>query len=160
MFAFKTRLEIIGINPFVFVPSEILDELFKSSGKDKGAIPICGTVNNKSYIQTLVRYKGDWRLYINTKILPNSPTRIGEEVEVTIQFDPNDRAPKPHPKLTKALKENKEAKKVFDNLSPSKQKEIVRYLSFLKSKESLTKNIEKAIGFLTGKNKFVGRDKP
>ncbi|MEO6230277.1 MAG: YdeI/OmpD-associated family protein [Ferruginibacter sp.] len=160
MLAFKAQLEIIGINPFVFVPTEILAEIFKSSGKDKGAIPVSGTVNNKNYTQTLVRYKGDWRLYINTTMLPDSPKKIGMDILVTIQFDLNDRTLKPHPKLTKALNENKQAKKVFNNLSASKQKEIVRYISFLKSEESITKNIEKAIGFLTGKNRFIGQEKP
>lgn len=157
---FKAQLEIIGINPFVFVPEKILKALFKSAGKDKGAIPICGTINNEPYTQTLVRYKGDWRLYINTKMLPSSPKRIGEEIKVTIQFDSTDRTIKPHPKLVNALKKDQKAKKVFDNLAASKQKEIVRSISQLKSDESVRLNIEKAIGFLKGKNRFVGRDKP
>ena len=160
MHKFKATLEIIGINPFVFVPKQILTQIFTDAKKDKGQIPVCGTVNGKDYIQTLLRYKGDWRLYINTTMLKNSPKRIGELIEITIVYDPKDRSIQPHPKLIKALKENKEAKKVFDKLSPSRQKEIVRYISFLKSKESIQVNIEKAVGFLTGKNRFIGRDNP
>lgn len=160
MHIFKAKLEMIGINPFVFVPKRILTDIFKTAGKDKGHFPICGTVNGKKYIQTLVRYKGEWRLYINTTILKNSPKRIGEKIEISIQFDPLDRTLTPHPRLVDALNENKSAKKVFDNLSPSRKKEIIRYISFLKSEESITRNIEKAIGYLTGKNRFVGRNKP
>jgi uncharacterized protein YdeI (YjbR/CyaY-like superfamily) len=93
-------------------------------------------------------------------MLPKSPERIGEIIELSIQFDPKDRTIKPHPKLTKALKESKAAKKVFYNLSPSTQKEIIRYISFLKSEISIENNVEKAIGFLLGKNRFIGRDKP
>jgi hypothetical protein len=160
MQAFKAKLEIIGINPLVFVPEEVLTQVFKEAKKNKGHIPICGAINGKKYTQTLVKYSSHWRLYINTVMLPNSPKRIGEMVEVTIRFDNRDRTIKPHPKLVKALNENKRAKKVFDNLSPSMQKEIVRYISFLKSEESVVSNIEKAVGFLLGKNRFVGRDKP
>jgi len=45
-------------------------------------------------------------------------------------------------------------------LPASRQKEIVRYISALKTQESVTKNIERAIGFLMGGNRFLGRDKP
>ena len=108
----------------------------------------------------MVRYSGEWRLYINTTILPNSPKRIGETIEITIQYDPKDRTISPHPKLIEALNKNKEANEVFESLSPSTRKEIIRYISFLKSEVSVTNNVEKAIGFLLGKNRFVGRDKP
>ena len=157
---FKARVELIGINPFVCVPVKILEEIFRQSGKDKGHIPVRGTVNQRSYKQTLVKYSGDWRLYINTTILKDSPKRIGEVIEVTIRHDPEDRTIQPHPAFVKALKENKEAKKVFDGLPASRKKEIVRYISALKTPESVAKNIQRAIGFLTGDNRFVGRNKP
>ena len=70
-------------------------------------------------------------------MLKNSPTRIGELIEVEVQFDPSDRTIKPHPKLIKALANNQAAKDVFESLSPSKQKEIVRYISNLKKEESI-----------------------
>jgi hypothetical protein len=157
---FTAILKITGINPFVLVPEQILRSVFKQAGKDKGHIPICGTVNGEEYTQTLVKYKGEWTLYINTKMLKDSPKRIGEEIEIGITFDPTDRTLTPHPKLLKALNENKTAKSEFDKLPPSRQKEIIRYISFLKTEESITKNIAKAIGFLNGKNRFIGRDKP
>lgn len=157
---FKARIELIGINPFVFVPGKILKEIFSQSGKDKGHIPVHGSVNRKSYRQTLVKYSGNWRLYINTTMLKDSPKRIGEIIEVTIQHDPEDRTIQPHPEFAKALIENKEAKKVFDGLPASRKKEIVRYISALKTQESVSRNILRAIGFLTGDKRFVGRDKP
>ena len=154
---FKAELQIIGVNPYVFVPAEVLSEIFIQAQKDKGTIPIRGTVNKKPYKQTLVRFKGEWRLYINLKMLTNSPKRIGETIEITIEFDPVKRVIKPHPKLVKALKENNKAKLAFDNLRPSLRLEIVRYISRLKTEESVDKNIPKAIGFLLGKGEFVGR---
>jgi uncharacterized protein YdeI (YjbR/CyaY-like superfamily) len=65
-----------------------------------------------------------------------------------------------HPKLEKALNENEQALKVFESLAPSRQKEIKRYIGFLKSEESVEKNVTRAIGFLSGTERFVGRDKP
>lgn len=158
--SFKARIEIIGINPFVFVPEKVLREIFRQAGKEKGQIPVCGAVNRKAYKQTLVRYGGDWRLYINTTMLKDSPKRIGEMIAVTIRHDPADRTIAAHPAFTKALAANKEAKKVFDGLPASRQKEIVRYIAALKTAESVKRNVERAIGFLTGTGRFVGRDKP
>jgi len=160
MHAFTATLEIIGINPFVFVPEEILQQLFKTAGRSKSPIPVYGKINGVPYTQTLVRYSGNWRLYINTTMLPDSPARIGEPVALTIQVDKKDRTLVPHPKLIKALNASKKAKKIFDALPPSKQKEIVRYISYLKSEKSIAVNVERAIGFLLGKNRFIGRDKP
>ena len=157
---FSAQIEIIGINPFVHVPEAILQAIFEQAGKDKGPIPIKGTINGKPYTQTLVKYSGAWRLYINTVMLKNSPKRIGETVELTAAFDPAERVVPKHPKLEKALEEHPEAKQVFDGLIPSRRLEIVRYISHLKSEEAVDKNIKRTINFLLGNDRFVGRDKP
>lgn len=158
MTCFKAKIEIIGINPFVFVPQTLLEELFREFGKDKGPIPIKGTINGKDYKQTLVRFSGEWRLYINTNMLSKSPMRIGEEVEITVEIDSSDRTIHPHPKLVQALIENPQANEVFIGLRPSLQHEIVRYISNLKTEESVERNVIKAIGFLLGEERFIGRD--
>jgi len=107
-----------------------------------------------------MKFKGEWRLYINTKMLKNSPKRIGEQIEIRIDYDPEKREISIHPKLIQALNENETAKTVFQNLRPSLQHEIIRYISHLKTEESIDKNVHKAIAFLLGKGKFVGREKP
>lgn len=160
MRAFEAELKIIGINPYVSVPEKILASIFKKAGKDKGKIPIKGTVNKVPYTQTLVKYAGEWRLYVNTKMLNNSPKKIGTTLKVSAEFDGADRTIAPHPQLTAALNKNKKAKAVFDKLRPSLQLEIVRYIANLKTEASIDKNIVKAIDFLLGKERFVGRDKP
>lgn len=157
---FNAVIEIIGINPFVFIPPEVLDSLFKQAGKNRGPIPVCGTINKKPYTQTLVKYQGEWRLYVNMVMLKNSPKRIGESITVTISHDPLDRRVLPHPKLMHALAKNPEARRVFDGLPPYLQKEIIRYISFLKTESSVDRNVAKAIDFLLGKGRFVGRAKP
>jgi hypothetical protein len=158
--SFTAVIEIIGINPYVQVPEIILEELFKQCGKNKGTIPIKGTVNGLPYTQTLVKFKGLWRFYINTSMLKNSPSRVGETVEITFAFDLDERTIVPHPCFVKALEENPDAKAVFHSLSPSRQHEIVRYIASLKTEESILRNISRSIDFLNGDGRFVGRDKP
>ncbi|TSJ47934.1 DUF1905 domain-containing protein [Fluviicola chungangensis] len=155
---FDAKIKIIGMNPFVFVPGPVLADLFREFGKDKGPVPVKGTVNGKPYQQTLVRYAGEWRLYINTKMLPKSPERIGEKIKIGIELDLSDRTIQPHPKLVQALKENAQANVIFESLAPSLQHEIVRYIANLKTEASVDRNVIKAIDFLLGKERFIGRD--
>lgn len=160
MYKFEADIAIIGINPYVLVPETILLGIFEQASKEKGPIPVKGTVNKVSYTQTLVKYRGLWRLYINTTMVSDSPKRIGETIEITIEFDPTDRSISPHPKLVEALDRNKEAKAKFEELTPSLRKEIIRYISYLKTQESIEKNVKKAVNFLLGNERFIGRNRP
>ncbi|MFY9152010.1 MAG: hypothetical protein WAO52_08350 [Prolixibacteraceae bacterium] len=78
---FKASIDIIGINPFVYVPEQILEEIFTQAGKNKEYIPVCVIINNIGHKQTLMKFSGDWRLYINTTMLKNSPKRVGEMID-------------------------------------------------------------------------------
>jgi hypothetical protein len=154
---FKATIELIGINPFVFVPEKILATVLQEAGKEKGPIPIKGLINKNPYRQTLVKYAGHWRLYINTIMLKDSPKRIGEIITISIGFDPAERKLKMHSELGKALSKNKTAKENFKKLPASRQQEIIRYISNLKTADSVDRNITRAINFLSGNGSFVGR---
>jgi len=144
----------------VALPQALLDSLFEQAGRSKGPIPVHGTINGEPYQQTLMKFRGAWRLYVNMQMLSDSPRRIGEAVDISVSFDPSDRSIEPHPELVAMLGAHPAAKKVFDELAPSRQKEIVRYIDGLKSAESVTLNVERARLFLLGDGRFVGRDRP
>lgn len=157
---FVAKLEIIDGNPFVLLPPAVLNDVFAQAGRSSGPIPVQGTINAKPYQQTLMKFRGAWRLYVNMKMLDDSPRRIGELIDVTVTVDRSDRTIRPHPKLIAMLDTNPAAKEVFDGLAPSRQKEIVRYIDGLKSDESVDRNVGRARDFLLGKGRFVGRDRP
>ncbi len=154
---FTTQLDIIGINPFVFIPEEILKEIFETSGRNKSPIPVKGTVNGKEYTQNLMKYLGEWRLYINMIMLKDSPKRIGETIEICIQYDDADRTISIHPELDKAIRENPVALRNFESLIPSRKLELIRYISNLKTEASIQRNIEKIIRHLHGETDFFGK---
>ena len=159
MKSFSSKIQIIGVNPYVLMPASVLKYLFEKVGTDKGAIPVKGKLNGKSFIQNLVKYSGKWRLYLNGPMRQAAGIDVGDMANVEIDFDPKPREVPIHPKLKKAFKENKDAKKAFDKLSPSRQKEIMKYINFLKSEESIDKNVARAIAHLVSAKPFIGQEK-
>jgi len=160
MNSFKAKIEIIGINPFVLLPEKVLNSIFDQAKKDKGPIQVRGKIDGHDFIQTLVKYRGEWRLYINGPMLKAAKKDVGNTVKIEIKFDPDERKIAFHPKLKAAIDKNKKAKAVFESLAPSLQKEIIRYIAHLKTEETIDKNVKLAIQFLLGKVRWIGRDRP
>ena len=144
----------------MLIPVAVLKEIFKKANKDKGPIPVRGELNGHAFIQTLVKYSGKWRLYLNGPMRKAAGIDVGDRAEVKLKFDPETREIVAHPKLKAALEKNKKAMAAFSKLPPSRQKEILRYIGFLRTEESIERNIKRAIAFLSGKERFIGRDKP
>ncbi len=150
MYTFSTTVHKIDINPYVQVPDEVLRKLQQDAKKEKGPIPVQGTLQGKPFSTTVVRFRGMWRLYLNTPMREAANVDVGDQVMVEVQFDNVPRtAPAPR-KFTLALSKNKQARQAFQKLAPSRQKEILRYLNNLKQPETLQRNIEKVIQFLQG----------
>jgi len=155
---FKAKIDIIGINPFVFVPDAYLNYLFEQAGKEKGKIPVRMKIDGNEFPQTLIKYAGAWRLYLNTPMRKAAGKEVGDEAVFEIKFDAEERTITPHPKLLQALTNNTTAKAIFDQQPPYLQLEIIRYINHLKTEESIERNVKKAIQFLLGKERFIGRD--
>jgi hypothetical protein len=113
MLSFNAQIQIIGINPYVLLPDKVLVALFAQANKKKGAIPVKGKINGQDFIQTLVKYSGKWRLYLNTPMRRSTNTEVGDKVSIEIEFDPVERLVPINLKLKKALDKDRKAKKVF-----------------------------------------------
>jgi hypothetical protein len=150
MKSFSAKVSKIGINPYVSVPEDVLNSIFKQAEKAKGPIPVRGTVNGKPFTQTLVKYQGAWRLYINGTMRESAGIDVGDDAHIRLEFDSTPRTEPMHPNLVHALAKNKSAKAAFESLIPSRQKEILRYLNSMKTEESLDRNIARIIKHLSG----------
>lgn len=146
---FTAKIYKVGINPCVEVPLRIS----KSMNPVKGFIPVRGKIKNHSFEQTLVPVKNsNYRLYVNGPMLKGAQVVVGETVRFTIQQDTTP-GEKKYP-MSKAFRGKLEKNKVmadFKRLTPSHQKEIIRYLNNLKTEETLNRNIDKVIAQLKGK---------
>src|SRR5579859_1965513 len=84
---FSAEIFIVGVNPYILIPNHILTELFWQAKKEKGAIPVKGKINGKDFIQTLVKYQGVWRLYINGIMRKAAKVEVGNNVIIEIAFN-------------------------------------------------------------------------
>lgn len=158
--SFSATIEIIGINPYVYLPEAVLERIFKQAGTNKGKIPVTMMIDGHEFIQTLIKYSGAWRLYLNAPMRKAAQKEVGDTADFEVYYDAAPREIPMHPKLINALSKNKKAKEIYDGLRPSLQLEIVRYIYHLKTEESIDRNVLRAINFLLGKERFIGRDKP
>jgi hypothetical protein len=131
----------VGINPLVDIPDKV-SEFFGI----KGYVQVKGELNGTPFRATLVPSGGGHhRLYVNGEMRKRAGVDAGDKVDLSIEFDPKPRIlPLPKP-LVEALEESSKAKAAWDNLKPSRHKEILAYLNSLKGQESLGRNVKKVI---------------
>jgi hypothetical protein len=151
MISFRSQIYKLGINPVVDPPDKVLAAVFATAGKSKSPIPVRGRINGREFIQTLVKFRGVWRLYINSPMLKSSELEVGDIADIEIEFDPRPREVAMPPELATALQRNAKARTAFGELTPSRQKEILRYIGSLKSPEAITKNVERVFDQLLRK---------
>jgi hypothetical protein len=155
---FSDTIKILGVNPYVTPPREVLEFIFQQGKKTTSPIPVKGKLNGVWFKQSLVRYQGDWRLYINGQMAKNSklPFKgsvvniVGQKVDIALMFDRNPTTYTMLPELAAEIDKNEEAKKAFMSLTAGRKKEILRYLDSLKSKEALQRNVARVIQHLLG----------
>ena len=148
-FTFKAKIYKVGINPCVKVPASIT----KKMKPVKGYIPVKGKILDHPFEQTLCPVKNDlYRLYVNGIMLKGAKVKVGQIVSFTIeQAEKQKDSDIPMPSLfKKKLKEN-DLLTSFQQLTPSRQKEVLRYLNNLKTKESLLRNVDRLINAMEGK---------
>jgi hypothetical protein len=147
---FRATIAIIGINPYVLVPAVHLRALFDAAGRDKGPIPIRVTIAGTAFEQNLVRYQGEWRLYLNGPMRKAAGKDVGERIALGVEFDAAPRAEPMPPLLERALATQPAARATFEALAPSRRKEILRYLNRAKSPATLQRNVDQVLHYLLG----------
>jgi len=147
-FSFRARIFKVGINPCVKVPRVITSKMTPT----KGYIPIKGTIVNYPFEQTLVPVKdSEYRLYVNGIMLKGSGAQVGDTVKFSIEQTAAKRKDgRMLPELKRELASAK-LSSAFKLLTPSRQKEILRYLNYLKTKEARDRNIKKVLDSLRSK---------
>ncbi len=160
---FTAPIKIRDGNPYVDVTAEQAERLQPNWRKP---MPVLIQVNGQPdpawHINMMPTGTGDYYLYLHGDVRKASNTTVGDTVEVTVEFDKDYINGPQHPMpdwFREALSANTTAQANWDALTPSRQKEVLRYFSWLKSDEAKERNLKKAIHVLSGKaGRFMARD--
>ena len=159
---FSSVIKIIGVNPYVLVSAVRAKKLKPGWRKP---LPVLLRINGKPEkpwrINMMPKGNGSFYLYLHGEVRKASKTKVGDKVEVEVSFDEEYRIGPMHPMpewFESALMKNPKAKQAWQQLTPSRQKEILRYFANLKSQEAQKKNLVRAMNVLSGeKDRFMAR---
>ena len=160
---FRSRIKINNINPYVRVDAKRA-ALVKANWRK--AMPVLVQVKGKPdkpwRINLMPVGDGSFYLYLHGDVRKASCTQVGDLVSVELQFDDTYKGGPAHPMprwFGDGLDRNPEAMRGWRDLPPSRQKEILRYFSGLKSSLAQQRNVEKALHVLSGgAGRFMARD--
>ena len=159
---FQARIEIRGINPYVLVSTRRAKLLQTGWRKP---IPVLVRVNGlpkKPWrINMMPVGTGAFYLYLHDAVRKASGTKVGDRVQVELSFDHQYRGGPAHPMprwFKQSLASKPSAAESWRMLTPSRQKEVLRYFAQLKSDEARARNLEKIMAALSGtRTRFMAR---
>jgi hypothetical protein len=159
---FTAVIKIIGVNPYIDVSAARAAKLKPGWKKP---LPVLVRINSKPEkpwrINMMPKGDGSFYLYLAEPVRDASGTKVGDKVTAEVSFDDKYKSgPMTMPAWIKAaLDKNPAATQAWKALIPSRQKEILRYLTNLKSQEAKERNLEKTIRMLSGeKGRFMARE--
>jgi hypothetical protein len=151
---FAAQIYKVGFIRCVDVPLEF-SRLF---GKGTAKILVHGSVEGLPLRTTLVpRGKGRHRLCIHSDIYRKLRIDAGAVVEVTLQLDEESREPVLPPELAAALAETPRAMAIFQGMTTSLRRQIVRYISSVKHASTLERRSVKFVHNLLKRNATAGK---
>lgn len=137
--SFTARVYKVGINPCVDAPSET-GEVFQR----RGFIPIAGLVNGEAYRATLVpRGGGLHRLYLNGEIRKATRTDVESMIRVQLKLDKASRAIRTPSDVASVLRARPLAMTAFRKATPSRRREILRWIVSAKRPETRQSRIRR-----------------
>lgn len=152
-YKFSAKIYQTGINWCVDVPFKITNCLII----EKGRINIKGEINSFVFTKTLMPVKNSThRLFVNKTMMDGGKTALGEVAIFEIEQVYNKEVKEyTIPRLLTEHLVQSNLMTDFHNLTASKRRAILKYFSYIKTEETLMKNIDKLIIQLKNKEKNV-----
>lgn len=174
---FTAEVKIAGINPYVDVPEDVVNALGgekklavlvklhgmdpisnkdiaaskrKKLERDAPRLRAIGRLDAEGWFRsTLVPLRSHpTRLYLDSWMRETANVAVGDRVRVTLKPDEASRELPVPAALQEGLHSNAQAKAAWEALTPSRQREILTYLNFLKTPAALERNVQEVIASL------------
>lgn len=158
----KSVIKIRGVNPYILVTS---DQASRIKSNWKRPLPVAVQIDGKPEtpwrINMMPTGDGNFYLYLRGEVRKASGTKVGDHVTARIVYDSEYGNGPQHPMpewFNAYIEKDQTAKGNWQRLSPSRKKEVLRYLANLKSTDAKERNMKRALEVLSGKKgRFLGR---
>lgn len=139
LLSFKATIYRIGINLVVDVPAKVTNKLEAT----KGQIKVQGNINGFAFHTTLMPVKNKpYLLYVNTPMLKGTGAVEGDIVKFSIVQDLDHYEHHyPMPAILARKLHDAKLRDQFEEMTVSRKKDILKYLSYVKTEETLLKHI-------------------
>jgi hypothetical protein len=150
---FRVKIEgkesgvVSAITPPINVP-----EMFRSRGR----VPVKGTINGFPFRSSLMPMGGCHMMPVNKAVCQGAGVKPGDVVDVMMERDAEERTVEPPVELARALKNSKQARERWENLSFTYKKEMANSISGAKQEETRERRLAKVVSVLETGAKWTG----
>lgn len=161
---FTRRIAIRGINPYLVVSAR---EASRVKSGWRRPLPVLVTIDGEpqqpARVNLMPAGDGSFYLYLNGPLRAASGSAVGDRVTAELAFDATYRGGPAHrmpASLRAALRAEAKLSHAWKALTPSRRKEILRYLATLRSDAARERNVVKVLAMLKSpRGSFLGRAK-
>jgi Domain of unknown function (DUF1905)/Bacteriocin-protection, YdeI or OmpD-Associated len=122
----------------------------------KARVPVRGTINGFPYRSSLMPMDGCYAMVVNRTIREGAGVKAGDEVDVVMERDTEDRTVEAPLELARELKKSKKAQERWEKLSFTHKKEMARYIIEAKQEETKKRRLAKVMQVLKTGAKWTG----
>jgi len=156
-------IHITGINPYILIASDVAHRLRPGQKKPIPVVlGIPGVSEGPWRINLMPRGDGRYILYLSEPIRRAANAAVGDTLDFTLAYDSSYANGPAHPMppyLASALQERPIEQNNWEQLPPSRKKEVLRYLHGLKSESAQQRNLAALLHVLSGApGRYMARD--
>jgi len=148
MQVFSASIIKLGINACLNVPEKIVKRLLAAAGKKSAPVQVKCVLNGVDFDANVVRYSGDWRLYLNLVTRRAAGCDIGDKVKIHLAHDPSIRMPPMPETFRQALCGDPDLQRAWRLRPSAKRREILQSLNDKKNDAELARGIAETLELL------------
>jgi len=122
----------------------------------RARVPVRGTINGYPFRSSLSPMGGGHCMAVNQSMRDGAGVKAGDEVEIILERDTEERSVEAPPLLKKELAKNKKAREKWDGLAYTVKKEMAISITGAKQEETKKRRLAKVMQILTTGAKWTG----
>jgi Domain of unknown function (DUF1905)/Bacteriocin-protection, YdeI or OmpD-Associated len=143
---FKVKLVTHGSSSATaLVPPFDVPETFGTRAR----VPVRGTINGFPFRSSLMPMGGCHMMAVNKEMREGAQAKAGDEVDVVMERDKEERTVEAPPELARELAKHKKAQQHWDTLAFTHKKEMARSIAEAKQEETKQRRLAKVMQVLT-----------